>query len=132
MSYTAFTDNNVFSNPEANIACNRLFDITNIKAPGYIAVEKIALTLNVARIIQGDPVTEIDVIPFITDSKDLFEFFEQNLGNYYENEEQVNFKDRIQIKYSKEIFIEIWLVADMGTVNVIDGLLVQDTADIPS
>ena len=131
MSYTAFTDEVVFENPEANIACNRLYEILQFKTSANVE-EAFALTLDAARIIQGDPVTEINNIAFATDSLDIFEFLVKKIGGFLEIKEQINFNDRIQITYSKTVLIEIWLVDDLGTINVIDSLIVQDPADMPA
>tara|TARA_B100000949_G_C14150239_1_gene394473 strand:- start:380 stop:778 length:399 start_codon:yes stop_codon:yes gene_type:complete len=131
MSYTAYTDEEVFLNPAANIACNRLYDILVNKVPDEAIVDHFALTLNAARMVQGATVADVDRIAFITDSDPVFNFFLTQLGSFFELQQQINFQDRIQIIYTEQIFIEIWYVDDIGTVNDIDGLYVQDPADIP-
>lgn len=132
--YSNFSTEKVFLNETFNIYCNRLWTI----AQDFATVESITLTDvfcisgTVAKIIQGDSVTAVQVVTFVTDSTALFDLFKEEKFKYFmEASVIVDSSKTIRIIY-QGFYIEIVLLDDVGTINTESNLTVQDPADIPA
>jgi len=128
MAYSTFTDEAVFTDERANNLCNIIMQMMTIEYPGDVDT-KLCITGTVSKIIQGDPLEDVKVIPFITTSDKMFEFFKLKIAPYLKGK-IVAYKNRIQLNYNG-IYVELWLTGSVGTINTITGLNVQDKADIP-
>lgn len=128
MAVSVFTDNEVFLNEEVNIACNLFLDLVQTFFSPAAVDAGFVLTGSVAKIIQAEPVVEIKVIPFITDDQEMFDFVAQKMA-YNLPLTVIAFEDVLHINY-QGIYFEVWLGV-VGVVNDVDGLKVQDLADIP-
>lgn len=131
MSYSKFTDNEVFADPGVNVLCNRIMQsFTDVGLDVKIVEENFCLTGTVAKIIQGAALTDILVIPFITDNSSYYLHCAKAMPKAI-GATAVQLKEVIQIKY-KSVFIEVWYTNDVGRINTVTDLPVQDTAEIPS
>lgn len=128
MAYDIFTKETVFVNQNINSFCNKIFQnlIDSFTSPTINT--SFCVTGTVAKIIQGDPLSDIVVIPFITNNTSIYDYCAKTLPKYL-GVTAIKFKDRIQIKYN-QVFFEIWYTDSIGTINTVSGLLVQDPADI--
>lgn len=129
-SYAVFTQEMVFKNEEANILCNRIFNELFEEFTFTEVNEQFAITGKLAKYIQGAGISPIVVVPFITDLKTIFEFCAVEMSKRLGAKGAVVFKNRIQMIYGN-IYLEFWFVSDIGTINTISNLPVQDPADIP-
>lgn len=128
MAYSAFTTETVFIDQNVNIYCNRIWtfldaEFTNLET-------KFCITGSVSRIIQGDSVKSLKVIPFISNDFDVLKYCANDLARLL-NGTAIIFKNRVQLKLNG-VYFEFWYVSNIGTINTISGLYVQDTNDIPS
>ena len=130
--YQVYTDQQVFEDGSANIACNLLHEalIAEFDAPTIAA--NFFLTGMPARIIQGDAATEVSVISFGTPLDDVFTFCTEELGTKLGATGTVLFNDQAQIVYNETIFIEIWHIATGGALVTTDAIVMQDKANIPA
>ncbi|WP_417237181.1 MULTISPECIES: hypothetical protein [Flavobacteriaceae] len=128
MAYSTFTDQEVFTDERANNLCNIIMQMFTDKFPGDVDT-KLCLTGTVSKIIQSAPLEPVKVIPFITTSKDMFDYCKTTIAPYLKAK-IVTYKDRIQITY-QDIFVELWLTGSIGTIKTITDLKVQDFANIP-
>jgi hypothetical protein len=130
--YTVYTDEQVFADGNANIACNLLHEYLIEEFDGPTIADHFFLTGMSARIIQGDTPEEITVISFGTDQDSIFVFCQEALGQKLGASGTVLFDDQAQIVYNETIFIEIWQLLTPGTLVTIDAIVMQDKANIPA
>lgn len=129
MAYSKFTEQKVFADPNINILCNRIYENLTNNFEGKVLSSEFCITGSVARIIQGDALSLIEVIPFITKDVAIYNFCKSSLPKLI-GASATTLKDRIQLNY-KGVFLEIWFTIAIGTINSVTGLAVQDSADIP-
>ncbi len=132
MAYTKFLDEAVFADANANIYCNRIYELLEASFPGMTLNQVFCLTGTPAKIIQGASVEEITVIPFITDQDSIFDYFGTKLSEALGAQGAVYLSESIQVVISNELFVELWLTSPIGTINTVTNIDVQDPADIPS
>lgn len=130
--YTVYTDEQVFADGNANIACNLLHEFLIEAFDEPTIADHFFLTGMPARIIQGDTPVEVTVISFGTDLDSVFGFCISELGTKLGATGTVLFNDQAQIVYNETIFIEIWQLLSPGTLVVTDGIVMQDEANIPA
>lgn len=129
MAYVEFTTARVFKNPALNLACNKIY--TALMEFGRLKEQELALTGTVAKIIQGEPLEEVKVIPFVMKDDAAFNHLKENLGNILNNKQVIIYKSSIHFKI-QESFLEIHLDISYKTFNTVQGILCQPIADIPS
>lgn len=129
MAYLNFTKNTIFNRPDVNILCNRIFDVLVNEFTSPTLLAAFCITGTVSKIIQGAALSDIEVIPFITNSSPIFNFCADELPKAI-GATAVKFKDRIEFDY-KGVFFEIWFTDTIGTINTVSDVPVQDVADIP-
>jgi hypothetical protein len=113
-----------------NIVCNRLYEALDLYTDSDI-VNNLCITGTVAKIIQGAPVEEIVVIPFITSAIKIFEYCNDKFQDFVKIDEAIKFQNRTQFIIDG-VYFEMWLTDDLGTINTVTNLRVQDPAHIPS
>lgn len=128
MAYSTFTDEAVFTDERANNLCNIIMQMMTTEFPQSVST-KLCITGTLAKIIQGDPLTDLKVIPFITDDLKMLEYFKTHIATYLKAN-TVTYKNRIQLTY-QGIFVELWLTTPSLNINTVTNLNVQDPADIP-
>lgn len=128
MAFSAFTDEAVFTDNRANNLCNIIMQMMITEFSTGVDT-KLCLTGTVAKIIQGAALTDVKVIPFITNDIKFFNFFKNTIAPYLKAN-VVTYTDRIQLTY-QGVFVELWITGVIGTVHIITGLNVQDPGDIP-
>ncbi|MDC7994481.1 hypothetical protein [Altibacter sp. HG106] len=131
MAYSNFSDERLFLDEGVNIVLNRIYEELEESFPGLTLNDELCITGTLAKIIQGDPAQEIEVVPFITDNENIFSYSYEKLPVLLYKARAVRFKDRVQINLPN-VLIEVWKTDDIGTVNVVTGIAVQDPADIPA
>ena len=129
MAYDTFTKEVVFTDHAVNTLCNLILELLILKFTLNTITSKFCLTGTVAKIIQNDPLIDVKTIAFITDDVDVYKYCSNELPKLL-NATAITFKDRIQIKL-KSHFFEIWLIQNIGTINTVTGIQVQDLANIP-
>lgn len=129
MAYIAFTKEKVFKSHNINVICNQIYEALINEFDVSTIETKFCITGTVAKIIQGDPLSEIEVIPFITNEKAIMDFCRKGLTNTVGGR-AVALSDRVQMVY-KGIHFEFHETSSIGTINTVTGLQVQDPADIP-
>ncbi|MFD2824818.1 hypothetical protein ACFS5M_14135 [Lacinutrix iliipiscaria] len=128
MAYNNFSVQEVFKNKLLNVVCNNILEQLTLKYETEVPTS-FCLTGTVAKIINGASATPVKVVPFITDDLKKFNFFGNEIAKYL-GASAVKFSDRIQMTY-KGIFLECWLTDDLGTINTVDTIQVQDSSDVP-
>lgn len=129
MSYSIFTDEEVFADPNINILCNRIYENLTNNFVGKVLNSEFCITGTVSKIIQGASLSDVEVIAFITKDANIYNFCKSKLPKLI-GASATTLKDRIQLNY-KGVFLEIWFTTSIGTINIITDIAVQDTADIP-
>lgn len=127
--YNNFTTEQLFTKGDTNVFCNNLYEHLLVKFAAKSFNTVFCITGTVAKIIQGDYVGEIVVIPFITSDLDIFNYCAKELGKDL-SVKTVAFKDRVQLYFGDE-FYEIWFTNAIGLIDNIAGFYVQDTVAIP-
>tara|TARA_Y100001973_G_C5065246_1_gene264709 strand:- start:240 stop:641 length:402 start_codon:yes stop_codon:yes gene_type:complete len=130
MAYSNFTKQVVFADNKINILCNRIYDALENEFIKATLDTKFCITGTVSKIIQGAALSDVPVIAFITDDALIYKYCSNTLAKSL-RAKAITFKDRIQMDY-KGIYLEFWLTDNLGTIDEINGLYVQDTADIPA
>lgn len=130
MAYDNFTKQVLFTDNNANVLCNRLYDALENEFTKAVLDAKFCITGTVAKILNGASATDILVIPFITDDDAIYAYCAKELPKYLKAT-AVIFKNRIQYRY-QSYYLEIWKDDSIGTINAVDGFLVQANADIPT
>jgi hypothetical protein len=130
MAYDNFTKEQLFTDSNVNILCNRIYNALEAKFTKVTLDASFAITGTVAKIIQGAALSPIEVIPFITNSQTVFDYCAKELPVLLKARAVV-FKNRVQLDYNG-VFLEVWLTNDVKTINEVAAFFVQDTADIPT
>lgn len=129
--YTIYTDEQVFENGNANIACNLLHQQLIAAFDEATIANNFFLTGMPARIIQGAPKVPATVISFGTNNDAVFGFCSKSLGKLIGASGTVLFTDQAQIVYSENIFIEVWLLPTPGALVTTNGIVMQNQSNIP-
>lgn len=129
MSFSTFTDQQVFDDASVNVLCNRIYENLIQKFGSGTFQDDFCITGTVARIIQGATLEDIKVIAFRTNDSDYFAHLANSLPKAIGATARA-FKDRIQMNY-KGIYLEFWYAKPIGTINIVTDLAVEDPADIP-
>lgn len=128
MAYVLFSTREVFANEQANVICNIIMN--ELEKSGIASVStKMALTGTPAKIMQGASSTECPVIPFITTSDDIYNYFAGAIANKLKGK-IIKLRNRIQMDVNG-IYVELWKTASLTIVEV-DTIQLQDDAEIPS
>ncbi len=130
--YTVYTDNQVFANGNANIACNLLHQALIDEFGESPIADNFFLTGWAASIIQGEDSEAVNVISFGTANDSMFVFCAQELAKKINASGSVLFTDQIQMIYNDTIFIEIWHIDPIAALVVVDDIVMQNKANIPS
>lgn len=130
MAYDNFIKQILFSDNNANVLCNRLYDALETEFTKPTLDTKFCITGTIAKILNGASASDIVVIPFITNDDTIYDYCAKNLPKYLKAT-AVIFKDRIQLQY-QSYYLEVWKTSSIGTIGSVSGFLVQDDADIPS
>tara|TARA_R110002111_G_scaffold86088_3_gene134940 strand:- start:491 stop:892 length:402 start_codon:yes stop_codon:yes gene_type:complete len=130
MAYDNFTKEVLFSDSKVNILCNCIYNILEAEFTKASLDTKFCITGTVAKIIQGAALTDIPVIPFITNDDAIYKFCSTELPKLL-NMKAFALKNRIQYQW-EGVYLELWLTNDTKTINTVNGFLVQDTAVIPT
>ena len=131
--YTNFIDQGVFADYDANMVCNQLYEyMLSRQAVSYDVETSFGLSGTVAKIIQGAALSEVKVIPFVTDDVQLFEYFFKGLGEYLGAKGVIKYAESLHLEMEMGIFIELWYMDDVGALLTIDTLTVQDVLNIPA
>lgn len=130
--YTVYTDEQVFEDGNANIACNLIHETLLEEFSEANVKEWFFLTGEAARIIQGTPPQPVRVISFGTRNDAFFDFCQHQLAKRIGASGSVLYKDQVQIFYSEHIFIEIWLLESPGILVTIKEIIMQNKNNIPS
>lgn len=130
MAYNNFTVQQVFKNHNVNVLCNRIYDalIKEFTAPTIEGA--FCITGTVAKIIQGASLSDILVIPFITDDKQIFKFCGEQLPKLLQAN-AVKLTDRVQMQY-KGTYFEFHYISSITTIDTVTTLQVQDESEIPA
>lgn len=132
MIYTTYTDEKVFADGSANIACNLVhqalineFGEADVKAHFF-------LTGTSAKIIQGDAPAQVSVISFGANRDDIFGFCEKELSKLIGAQGGVLFDDQVQIPYSDTVYIEVFSIENSGPLIDVANIIMQDKTNIPT
>ena len=129
MAYDNFTTQQLFANGNTNAFCNRLYTLLNSKDVRKIFDTSFAISGTVSKIIQGATVEPHKVIAFITNDLEIYKYCASQLSIALQAN-TIAYADRIQF-YHEDVFFELWFTSAIGTLNTVDGFVVQATADIP-
>jgi hypothetical protein len=105
MAYDLYSTEKVFSNELANILCNKVLDNVFATYPG--SETKLVATNQLAKMLQGDPLTALPVIPFVTNDALIYGYLVQKLQQIITVQTQVAFQNRVQVVTSVAYF-EFW------------------------
>jgi hypothetical protein len=130
-NYNNFTVEKLFSNENFNIICNRIVDRIRVNNPSLNLNTHFAITGSVAKILQGDSVKDILVMPFITSDNQLFNYIASNLGRDVDAKEVIVFKDRVHLTF-KNFLVEIHLVENLNRLVQVNNFNLQHKDDVPS
>lgn len=130
-NYNNFTVEKLFSNENFNIICNRIVDRIRINNPSVDLNTHFAITGSVSKILQGDSVKDILVLPFITSDNQLFNYIASNLGRDVNAKEVIVFKDRVHLTF-KNFLVEIHLVENLNRLVQVNNFNLQHKDDVPS
>lgn len=130
-NYNNFTVEKLFSNENFNIICNRIVDRIRINNPSVDLNTHFAITGSVSKILQGDSVKDILVLPFITNDNQLFNYIASNLGRDVNAKEVIVFKDRVHLTF-KNFLVEIHLVENLNRLVQVNNFNLQHKDDVPS
>ena len=121
--YAAFTEQQVFQNPDINVYCNLLYeeiikyaDLPTIQA-NFAMIDTLAL------MIDGAPLVELSVITYGVKLDDIFNKIQKNLGESL-GTVTVNFPDRVQMIWN-DVFFEIWHKPLMN-IKTVNTLQIED------
>lgn len=129
-----YNQKQVFDITLANNTIDLLFHlIENYVAKFEIATidlfKDIGLSGKAAKKLQGGTVADINSIAFVTDKQQLFEIISKIVDDI-PNTGILKFKEKITIE-NANFFIEIHKIATTLTVTSVDGVIVQQIAEIP-
>jgi len=129
MAYDLYSTEKVFSNELANILCNKVLDNVFATYPG--SETKLVATNELAKILQGDPLTALPVITFVTNDTLIYGYLSQKLQQIITVQTQVSFKNRIQVVTAVAYF-EFWYDAAFVTaINVnASGVYARDITEL--
>lgn len=122
--YTAFTDQQVFQNPDVNVYCNAIYEELLATTTLRILVNNFAMTGTLAQIIDGAPLEELTVISFAFKDADLFEEVKKyNIGEKL-GTSTINYPDRFQMILN-EVYFEFLLKPAM-VIKTVNGLQIEN------
>ena len=127
MAYETYSTEKVFSTELLNILCNKILDKVHTDFPG--SETKLVAEGELARIIQGEPLTPLPVISFVTNDAAIYDYLVKNLKSIISVQTQLSFKDRIQVVTSLAYF-EFWYdLTFVSSVNV-SGLYCRNITEL--
>jgi|GEM_PF-3176580 len=129
-----YNEKQVFDVPLANNTIDLLYHlIENYVAKFEIAAidlsKDIGLSGKAAKKLQGGTVANVNSIAFVTDKQQIFEIISK-IADDLPNIAVLKFKQKITIE-NTNFFIEIHKIATTLTVTSVDGVIVQQIAEIP-
>ena len=130
MAYNNFTTEKMFEDESVNVLCNLIYETLIKKFGNATITTDLFITGTVAKIIQGEPVATIKVIPLITDNPAIFEYAKKTLPKKVNALGTIVLTDRSQLIF-KKVYIEIWNTNLIGAINTINNFEVQAISDIP-
>ncbi len=128
MAYEEFTKSILFKDQNINTVCNRIIALLISEFGESTIQTKFCLTGTVAKIFQGASLEDITVIPFVTNDVEVFEFCRKELPALIKAT-AFNLTDRVQVN-RKGVFFEFWYESDLGTINTVNGIQLEDPSDI--
>lgn len=131
MSYTTFTDEEVFSDPAITSVMNVLFTDLIDEFTDIEIEDKFALSGSVAKIIQEEMSadTVLKVLPMRTSDSTMFEYFIANALRWFGVPAMV-YPDRCTIAWHRA-YVELWLSPGALTIEIVDGLICEKHDTIP-
>lgn len=105
MTYDKYSTAKVFKNEIVNILCNKI--IEKVHTTFVNSEAKFVATNQLAKIIQGAPSTELQVIPFVTNDASIYGYLVKNIPEIISVNTQLSFQNRIQVVTSYAFF-EFW------------------------
>lgn len=127
MAYDKYSTEKVFSSELVNILCNKILDKVYVDFPG--SQTKLVATNELAKIIQGAPVTDLKVVPFVTNDSDIYAYLVNSIAGILNVETQLSFLNRIQV-VTAQCYFEIWYdVGFVASVNV-NGIYCRDINEL--
>lgn len=131
-NYTAYSEQEVFERDELNVFCNvllsRIFRKFN---SDFLIDESFLLTGKAARIVQGEGVSEINTISFITDRNEIFLYLKENLSDLFPQSRTLAYSDHIRVE-TLNFKMEIWIDSPFRRVVEVNNVFCQDATDIPN
>ena len=138
MSYTSYTDDNVFTEPRLNAFCDFLFEnILEAFPPEPLdpdndfVLQSTVLSGRAAAILQGEE-GEISNVTFVCGRVDIYNWLAENVGKKLFNCKQITFKDRILFYPHEDLFFEIWFTPDEPVFVEFGKITIQKITDIPT
>lgn len=130
MAYDKYLTEKVFADDNVNITCNNMMQwLEDIYGAGTLNT-KFGLTGTVAKIIQGDPLSEVPVIAYAVQDATWFQFIKNNITSVIITSGVAAFEDRLQVS-AHHANIEIWLREDPITLIDTNGIFSEDKTEIP-
>lgn len=127
MGYELYSTEKVFKNDLVNILCNQILDRIHTEFPG--SETKLVATMDLAKIIQGEPLVELPVITFVTNDSAIYGYLVQNLQGIINIETQLSFTNRIQA-VTAQAYFEFWYdTSFINAVNV-NGIYARDINEL--
>lgn len=129
--HSNFTDQRLFENQDYNVICNRIIYNIQRTLPEEDITASLALTGTVSKIIQGAPLTPVEVTPFITNSTAIFSYASTNLPADAGALMAQNYKNVVQLTFTS-FLVELHFTNDIKRLLQISGFTVQHQEDIPT
>lgn len=129
-----YNEKQVFDIPLANNTIDLLYHlienyVAKFEIEGVDLSKDIGLSGKAAKKLQGGTVANVNSIAFVTDKQQIFEIISK-VADDLPNIAVLKFKQKITIENSN-FFIEIHKIATTLTNTTVDGVIVQQLADIP-
>lgn len=131
MSYTLFTEKEVFEDPSINIACNMIYEILLEKYNLGEINANFFVTGSVSRILQDEPNEPVKCISFGTINDDMHELLSVRVNEVLGGLGSVMLSDVIQFTFNENVYFEFWKMASVGGTISVEGIICQGLEHIP-
>lgn len=138
MTNTAYTENNIFENPQVNDLCDYLFTKLTEAFPAEVGdpdnfyiYKGIVLSGVASNVLQGATAEDLKNIVFEIDQENVYRWLANNVSKIF-NCKVLKFKERLLFYPFDKYYFEIWWVVDSGGCKAISnsGIFVQENSFI--
>ena len=131
MAYSLYTSEGVFADPSINVICNKIIDALETQFGSGPLNADFGVTGTVAKIIQGDPLTDVKGVAFACSDETIYNYIKANIGSIIKTTGVIKYSNFMQVITSR-VNIEFWYRDSAITLIDTNGIFSEDKTEVPA